>query len=53
MAEQEEMKMRKAAEEAAQREARNREEEEAGLKAVKEEELDHECLEKLEPKILS
>ena len=44
------MKIQKAAEEAAQREARNQEE---GLKAVEEEELDHECLEKLEPKILS
>ena len=47
------MKVQKAAEEAAQREERNREEEEAGLKVVMEEQLDHECLEKLEPKILS
>jgi len=53
MAEQQEMKMQKAAEEAAKREERNREKEEEGLKMVKEEELDHECLEKLEPKTLS
>ena len=53
MAEQQEMKMQKAAKDAAQREERNLEEEEARLKVVKEEELDHECLEKLGPKILS
>jgi hypothetical protein len=53
MAEQQEMKKQRAAEEAAKREERNRARAEEELKKIKEAELDHDCLEKLDPKILS